>query len=166
MDLETTPEFVITQMRVLKMGQMTYFYVTNQPISFDHLDHALDSLLQSLYASKAQTNLTDAGPDIVRYYPAGIDKPGLFILEVGVLVKPGTKPAGEALVKNLPPYHCASLLLWGGLLAHIGQTYETLSQSIQAAGLERTGECREYNYWFESVDSPNNLMGVYMGIVP
>jgi hypothetical protein len=164
MEPQTTPEFLITQMRVLTMKEMTFFYVTAQPVPFDRLDESLDALLSSLYIAKAQTHLTEAGPDIVRYYPAGTDRPGLFVMEVGVLVKPGTEPAGEAQVKLLPPYRCASLLLWGGPVAHIGQTYETLSQAIQTAGLERTGECREYTYWFESVDSPNNLMGIYMGL--
>jgi hypothetical protein len=78
-------------------------------------------------------------------------------------VKPGTRPTGEAHVKTLPPYHCAGLLLWGSL-AHIGQTYETLKQAIKETGLEHTGECREWNYWFESGDSPNNLLGVYLEV--
>jgi hypothetical protein len=39
-----------------------------------------------------------------------------------------------------------------------------LQKAIKEAGLEHTGECREWNYNFESGDSPNNLMGLYMEV--
>jgi effector-binding domain-containing protein len=55
------------------------------------------------------------------------------------------------------------VLLWGSL-GHIVQAYETLSQAMKEAGLQHTGEVRECTYSFESPDSPNNLMGIYMGI--
>ena len=84
-------------------------------------------------------------------------------MEAGVSVKPGMQPAGESLVKTLPPYHCAGLLLWGSL-AYIVQAYGMLTNAIKKAGLEHTGECREWNYNFESGDSPNNLMGLYMEV--
>jgi len=167
MESQAAPEFLIGQMRVLTMREVTFFYVTNQPTAFANLDRDLDPLLSSLYAARAQANIAEAGPDIIRYYRADADAhtggPDLFLMETGVPVKPGTRPAGEAHVKTLPPYHCAGLLLWGSL-AHIGQTYKTLMQAIKEAGLEHTGECREWNYWFESGDSPNNLLGVYMEV--
>jgi hypothetical protein len=84
-------------------------------------------------------------------------------MEVGVAVKPGTLPAGEAQIKILQPFHCAGLLLWGSL-AHIAQAYSALTQAMNDAGLQHTGECQEWNYYFESADSPHNLMGIYMGI--
>jgi len=163
METKATPEFLISQMRVLTMGEITFFYVMNQPTAFANLDRDLDLLLDSLYRAKTQANLAEVGPDITRYYPAGIDQPDLFLMEVGIPVKPGTLPAGDAQVRILPPYHCAGLLLWGSLM-HMGQTHTTLIQAIKEAGLERTGEYREWNYWFEGVDSPHNLLGLYMGI--
>jgi len=167
MDSQATPEFLVGQMRLLTMREITFFYVTNQPTRFENLDRDLDSLLSSLYAAKAQANIAEAGPDITRYYKAGDNaqtgETDLFLMEVGIPVKPGTHPAGEAHVKTLPPYHCAGLLYWGSLV-HIGQAYNALFQAIKEAGLTRTGECREWNYWFESVDSPNNLMGIFAEI--
>jgi hypothetical protein len=78
-------------------------------------------------------------------------------------VKPGTQPAGAAQVKSLPPYHCAGLLLWGGL-AHIVPAYEALHKAINEAGITKTGENQEWTYYFEGVESPNNLMAIYTGI--
>ena len=167
MESSPAPDFLITPARELTMPEMTFFYVTNQPTEFANLDRDLDPLLDSLYKARSQANIAEAGPDIVRYYKADPDPqaggPGLYWMEVGIPVKPDTRPAGDALVKSLPAYSCAGLLLWGSL-AHIGQAYETLTQALKALGLEHTGECREWNYRFESVDSPNNLMGIYMEV--
>ncbi len=167
MDPQATPEFVIGQMRVLTMGEKTFFYVVNQPILFSDLDKDLDALILKLEAAQAQAHIAEAGPVVTRYYRANTDgpagQPGLFLMEVGVPVKPGTQPAGEAQVKTLPPYRCAALLYWGSL-AHIVQAYGTLMQAIQEAGLEPTGEGREWNYHFEGDASPHNILGLYMGI--
>jgi effector-binding domain-containing protein len=167
MTLSATPEFVISPMRQMLMPEITFFYVTNQPTALANLDRDLDLLLDSLYAAKAQAGIAEAGPDITRYYAVNTGahpgEPELFLMEVGIPVKPGTLPAGEAKIKILPPFPCAGLLLWGSL-AHVRQAYDTLKQNIQSAGLKHTGESREWNYRFESVDSPYNLMGLYMGI--
>jgi effector-binding domain-containing protein len=169
MEARATPEFIISQMRVLTMPEMTFFHVTCPPTAFADLDRALDELLSSLYEAKAQADLDGAGPDITRYYPveagARPGEPDLFRMEVGIPVKPETPPAGEALVKTLPPYRCAGLLLWGSL-THTGQAYAALAQAILEAGLQPSGECREWNYWFESVDSSSNLLGVYRQVLP
>jgi effector-binding domain-containing protein len=161
MEPQATPEYVISQTRVQTMREITFFYVTNQPTPFSDLDKDFDSMLDSLYAAKAQANLGEARPDIVRYFPT--DAPDAFLMEVGIPVKPGTQPACTAQVKTLPPYHCAGLLLWGSL-AHIVPAYETLKKAMQEAGLEHTGESREWVYYFESGEPPHNLMGLYMGV--
>jgi effector-binding domain-containing protein len=167
MEPHEAPDFLISDMRVLKMPEMTFFYVTNQPTPFANLDRDLDPMLSSLYEAKKLASLAEMGPDIVRYYKsspgAQEGEPDLFLMEVGISVKPEVQPTGEAQVKSLPPYHCAGTLLWGSL-AHIGEAYEMLMQRFKEAGLKHTGECREWNYSFESVDSPNNLMGIFMEI--
>jgi hypothetical protein len=62
-----------------------------------------------------------------------------------------------------PSFHCAGLLLWGGL-AHIRAAYASLQKAIQEAGLAPTGESEEWTYYFEGVDSPHNLMALYIGV--
>jgi hypothetical protein len=51
-----------------------------------------------------------------------------------------------------------------GSLAHIVAAYEALNKGMQAAGLQHAGECQEWNYYFWSVESPPNLMGITMGV--
>ena len=162
METQNPQDFMISQMRVLDLPEMTFFYVTSKPIAFAKLDEVLDPLLEGLYEARRLASITDAGPDIVRYYKAS-DEGDLYFMEVGISVKPEIQPAGAALVKKLPIYLCAGALLWGSL-AHIVQAYESLKHAMQEAGLQHTGEVRESTYYFESPVSPNNLMGIYMGI--
>ena len=169
MTIQSLPEFLISQARLMTMPEITFFYVTNQPTAFANLDRDLDPLLASIYEAKAKANIAEAGPDITRYYisnpgaPEG--EPPLYRMEVGIPVKPGMLPAGAAQVMRLPPYHCMGVMLWGSL-AHVAQAYEALGQAVQQAGLERGTETREWNYWFEAPDSPNNIMGIYMEVKP
>lgn len=160
METPAAQDFLISQMRILRLPEMHFFYVTSQPIAFDRLDEVLDPLIDELYAARRLASIIDPGPDMVRYYRAG-DPGGLYIMEVGIAVKPETRPTGGAQVKLLPPYSCAGLLLWGSL-AHIGEAYQALTRAMQEAGVQHKGEVRECTYAFESPVSPNNLMGIYM----
>ena len=157
-------DYFIAPMRVLDMPAINFFYVANQPTAQSNLDRDLDLLLDSLYQAKAQANLAQVGPDIVRYYKVESGEPDLTCMEVGIAVKTNTLPAGAAQVKVLPAYRCAAVLLWGGL-GHITDAYNILMQSMKEAGLAHPGDTREIHYAFETPSSPNNLMGIYMGIV-
>jgi hypothetical protein len=161
METQTTPEFIISQMRVQTMREQPFFYVVSRPTMMSGLDEELDLLIPKLEAAQAEAHVGDGAPVIVRYFPA--DTPDVYLMETGIPVKAGTAPAGEAQVKTLPLYRCASLLYWGSL-AHIGQAYEALMQAMREAGLEQTGEGREWHYHFEGDASPNNVIGLHMEI--
>ncbi|MBN1641217.1 MAG: GyrI-like domain-containing protein [Anaerolineae bacterium] len=154
------PDFLIGQMRVQTMREQPFFYVVSRPVPMDDLDEELDRLMPQLQAARDEGRI--GGPVIIRYYPT--DAPRAYLMEVGLPVAVGTPPLGEAQVKTLPAYRCASLLYWGSL-EHMGQAYETLMQAIKAAGLEQTGEGREWHYYFEGDASPNNVIGLHMGVL-
>ncbi len=161
MELPTTPDFLIGQMRMQTMREETYFFVASPPTPFADLDKALDILIPKLEAAQSQAGIAQVGPVVVRYYPA--NKRNRHILEIGVPVKAGTQPAGDAQVKTLPSFRCASLLYWGSL-AHIAQAYETLTKAVKDAGLVHVGEGREWHYHFEGDTSPNNVIGLQLEI--
>lgn len=161
MDLPTTLEFLIGEMRVQTMREETFFYVACPPTPMAGLDQELDALIHKLEAAQAAADIAQVGPVVTRYYWVGA--PDIYVMEVGVPVKPGTEAAGEAQVKTLPPFRCAALLYWGSL-EHIGEPYTKLMQAIQEAGLEQTGDNREWYYHFEADTSPNNIIGLHIGI--
>jgi effector-binding domain-containing protein len=161
MDLPTTPEFLIGQMRVQTMREETFFHVACAPTPMAGLDRELDVLIPKLEAAQAAAGIAQVGPVVTRYYWVGA--PDLYVMEVGVPVKAGTQAAGEAQVKTLPHFRCAALLYWGSL-EHIGEPYAKLMQAIQEAGLEKSGDNREWYYHFEGDVSPNNVIGLHIGI--
>lgn len=169
MDTQASPEFVIGQMRVQTMPELTFFYMVNEPTPITNLDNDLGIMIDKLEAAQREADQMGAGPIIIRYYPVqaakGPDDPEQFLMEVGVPVKPGASPAGDAKVKTLPPWRCAGLLYWGSL-GHILEVYGALNEGIRAAGLEPTGEGREWHYYFGGDNSPHNVIGLNLGIRP
>jgi hypothetical protein len=167
MNLQADPEHILSEVRVLTMNAIRFFYVTHEPVPWGDLDKILDPLIDSLYEAKAKANLGETGPDIFRYYraepSAGAVGSDLWIMEVGIPVKPEIRPSGEAMIKTLPPYRCVGMLLWGSL-AHVQELHSTVSTATEELGETRIDEAREWTYYFESPDSPHNLMGLYVGI--
>jgi effector-binding domain-containing protein len=168
METLSTPDILIGQMRVITMAEQVFFYVSNQPTAMSELDRDLDVMMPKLQAAKVEAGISEAGPIVIRYCPVkkenDADETVLYLMEIGIPVTPGTKPAGEALLKMLPPFRCAALLYWGSL-AHIGEAYGALAGAITKAGLSQTGEGREWHYHFAGDTSPNNVLGLHMGIV-
>jgi hypothetical protein len=162
MENPSASNFLLSPVGVRTMPETTFFFVAGEPVEIAALDRMLDILLERLYAAKELAQLAQVGPDITRYYP---QEPGRdrFRMEVGIPVKAGTQPAGEAQVKTLPPFPCAGVLLWGSL-AQTPRAYEAVAKELKGSGLVPSGENREWNYFFEAVESPNNLIGIYMGI--
>ena len=163
MDKITSPEFIISPLRVQILPEINYFYIAGRPMPLAELDKDFDAMLENLEAAKTQAHLDRAGPDIVRYYRVEAGSPDLFVMEVGILVKPGIPPAGAAQVKTLSPILCAGVLFWGSLL-HIRDAYEALQKEFQAAGFVPSGENQEWTFYFENSESPQNLMALYRGI--
>jgi len=159
--MSTEPKYIIGQMRVQTMPEQPFFYVACPPIVMERLDEELNRLMPLLEAAQAEAHVGDGAPFIINYYPAG--QPGEFAMEVGIPVKPGALPTGEAQVKTLPPYRCAALLYWGSL-EHIKEAYDVLMAAIKEAGLEQTGMGREWYYHFEGDASPNNVIGLHIEV--
>lgn len=151
---------IYKEMRVHTMSAINYFYVTDQPVPFEQLDTLLNLLLERLYEAKRLAGLGETGPDITRYYRV---ENGLFVMEVGIPVKAETKAAGLAEIKELGPFLCAGVLLWGSL-AHVVEAYTALGARMAEEGLVATNESREWTYYFETPGSEQNLMGIYRGI--
>ncbi len=162
-------DFFISPMRVQTLPEIDFFFVAGKPVPFGDLDQDFDAMLDELEKAKSLAHLAQAAPNITRYYRVNeheknvLSEPAIFLMETGTVVNASTQPAGSAQVKKLAPFHCAGLLLWGGL-QHIRAAYESLQKAIQEAGLSPTGENEEWTYYFEGVDSPHNLMAIYSGI--
>lgn len=104
------------------------------------------------------------GPVVHFYHGAPHQRPNVrFRMETGFLVSEGTKGFEKLTVRELPPFKCASVL-YVGPGNHIGDAWQALYRSLRAKGLTPTDEERELYLYWESGESPNNVVQVQVGV--
>jgi effector-binding domain-containing protein len=155
-----TPEFTISPMRVQTMRGGPFFYLST-PTTMPELGQAIASTMPKLMAAQRAGNVTMAGPMVFIY--TGEYENGPFLLEMGFPVPEGTQPAGEAQVRRLSDFHCASVV-YCGALRHMSQAYGELGVKMQQAGLQMGNEMREWYLYFEDDQSPNNVTLIQHGL--
>lgn len=87
-----------------------------------------------------------------------------FDQEVGVLVPKGTQPAGEARVRSLAAFPCATTVITGALAEGGKAAFETLFRAAMDQGRVPTGETRELMLFWEGEGSANNMMLAQIGL--
>ena len=88
-----------------------------------------------------------------------------FDLEVGLLVPKDTKPFGEAKVRPLAAFPCATTVAAGDFAGEGGQSaFKALFQAAAEQGRVPTGEFRELLLFWEHQGSANNLMQFQIGL--
>jgi len=155
-------DFVIGKLRVLTTSELRFFHVACEPTPMANLDPELNRLMPLLESAQVEAGIAAAGTVVTRYYP--VEDSDLYVLEVGVPVKPEVLPAGEAKIKTLAPLRCAALLYWGSL-EHIGDAYGALIGALREAGMVNRGEGREWYYHFEGDVSPHNVIELQLEVV-
>jgi effector-binding domain-containing protein len=150
-------------MRVRTMGPVTYGYIETET-TFDKLGAAIGEAMPKLQKASESGKARIAG-SFVLVYPKGAhaepDKP--FPVRIGFLVADGSTGDGDVKVRKTEPFKCATVV-YTGPAAEQGQAYQKLLPAVAAGGLKTTGEEREFTTYFESVESPNNLVLIQVGV--
>jgi effector-binding domain-containing protein len=156
------PEFVMTELRVQDFPAVTYLY-TQQETTIGELGNVIPGMLQKLEEAIDGGEVKVAGAPLFIYEgtTGDMDKP--FQLLVGFPVAEGTKPQADLQVKQLEPYHCATII-YSGSMQNVGQAYQKVFTDIFAAGLKPTGGSREMHMYFESLESPNNIFQIQVAV--
>jgi effector-binding domain-containing protein len=104
------------------------------------------------------------GPVLHYYYGAPHTTPNKsFKMETGFLFPERAEAVGDFKVRVLPRYKCASVL-YVGPASQIGDAWQELYRSVRSQQLTPTDEERELYLYWESADSPNNIVQVQVGI--
>ena len=158
------PEFVITELRVQDFPAVTYLYA-QQEATIGELGQIIPTLLQKLEEAidGGEVKVTAAPLFIYEGATGEMNKP--FQLLVGFPVAAGTKPQGDLQVKQLEPYHCATVI-YSGSMQNVGQAYQKVFTDLFAAGLKPSGGSREMHMYFESPESPNNIFQIQVAVQP
>jgi hypothetical protein len=136
----------------------TYFYKGTET-DFDGIKETVEKIIPELHKALAEGKIDVRGPIVFIYHGITLDPKAKFKLEIGRPVDEGTKPQGDFKVRDVPEYHCASVL-YSGALAGIGGAFEKLYTD---APPNMTDEAREMYLYFESPESPNNVVHVSLG---
>jgi effector-binding domain-containing protein len=129
--------------------------------SLSEMGTTVGPILEELNRLVKEKKVTYAGCGVFVYFGASSDPTKKFKLQVSFAVADDTKPMGDFKVRRLEPFKCLTVL-YGGPLASIARAYEKVFGNL--GGNTPTGETREYYLDWESVESPNNVELVAVGI--
>ena len=148
----------ITAVKRQTLKGFTYFYKSNET-TFDGIRETVEKLIPDLHKALAEGNVALRGPLVFIYHGVTPDPKVKFTLEIGMIVAEGTKPVGDFKVRDVPEYHCASVL-YSGPVKGLGGAFEKL---YSEAAPKVTDEAREMYLYFEGPESPNNVIHVSAG---
>ncbi|MBC8107831.1 MAG: GyrI-like domain-containing protein [Anaerolineae bacterium] len=155
-------EPIVTKMRVQDYKETPYFYSSTET-TLNQIGQVVPETLPKLFAAIKENNVEVTGPMIFVYHGATQDRDKPFKLEIGFTVAPGAKEAGDFKVRDLEPFHCASVI-YSGPITQVGVAYQGLFTELFGAGLQPTGETREMYLYWESPESPNNVQVIMAGV--
>jgi len=154
----------IGDVRIQTLKPYSYAFVSTHA-TLNTLQKAIAELMPKLDAAQDAGKLRVMGPVIFTYHGASADPDKEFTLDIGLMVKDGTTaPDGIQLI-NVGASTCATILYTGDA-SRLGEAYGKLYGEIGRRGLQPSDISREVYYYWESADSPNNLIGVQAELNP
>jgi effector-binding domain-containing protein len=159
---EAKPEFVISELRVQTLPGRTYLYAERET-TIPKVGQAFAEVVPAIVKVAEEGKARITGPLVSVATGATGDPDTPFKLQIGFFVADDTKPVADFKVKKLADFRCATVLFTGPV-AKTGQAYQKLFESLTAAGHVPTGETREYCLYWESAESPNNVVLIQAGI--
>jgi hypothetical protein len=142
----------------------TYFHLSASA-TYAELPTLAATLSKRLSALLKEAKLHTFGPLLMIQRGASEDQRKPFDFEVGVLVPKEAKPFGEAKVRALAAFPCATAMVSGDFAGEGAKAaFMTLFKTAGAQGRIPNGEMREMMLFWESEGSANNLMQVQIGL--
>jgi hypothetical protein len=139
-----------------------YFHLATRTNQLD-VAQASATLSQRLFKALKVAGVTTSGPILIIQRVSSPDPTQPFDMELGVLVSKEVKAVGEALVRDLDAFPCASSVVMGAF-GEAGRAFEALFRAAGEKGRIPTGEIRELVLFWEGDASPNNMMQVQIGL--
>lgn len=140
----------------------TYFHVTTAATQ-KTMPEVMKTLIPHLIIAAKEAAVMSHSPIILTYSGLTPDPNAQFEVQAGFIVDAGTKPAGDAQVRQLEPFKCVSMA-YTGQPALVGKAYEALFPALFAAGKMPTQEMRQMLLYHENEQSPNNIMLLQIGV--
>lgn len=149
--------FQVAEPREQLMEGFTFCYLSTHA-SMASLRDEIAIQMPKLEKAMSDQSIRPAGPVVFIYQGTPED----FTLDIGVEVAEGSKPVGEFLVRQLPPFHCATVL-YSGPLGSIGRSFEQL-MPWAFRRYRPTSQWREAYLHWRGAESANNVVHIEVGI--
>ncbi|HNX95518.1 MAG TPA: hypothetical protein PKL14_10185 [Holophaga sp.] len=142
----------------------TYFHLSAR-VTTAQLSAQTPLMTQRLLQVLKDAGIQTLGPLLIIQRGASQDQAQPFDQEVGVLVPKGTAPFGDAKVRELSVFPCATAITSGDFAGAAGQSvFMELFKAAGAKGRIPSGEFREMLLFWEGPASANNLMQIQIGL--
>jgi len=142
----------------------SYFHLSAQ-VTYAEMNMKTPALARELSKLLKEAGIQTFGPLLMIQQGASQDQSKPFTLEVGILVPKGTKALGEAKVRELASFPCATTILRGDLAGEGAKAaFISLFKAAGEQGRIATGEIREMLLLWEDLNSSNNLMQIQIGL--
>jgi hypothetical protein len=160
----TAPACTLTPVAFQTFAEGNYFHLSARA-TLGELPTQTPAMAKRLPRILKEAGLQAFGPILMVQRGASEDPDKPFDHEVGILVPKGTKPYGEAKVRLLPAFPCATTVATGDFAGAVGQAaFKTLFKAAGELGRTPTGEFREMLLFWEGEASANNQMQIQIGL--
>ena len=153
---------VVSDVRVRTLAESNYLYVESET-SYAEMGPFIEEAVKKLEAAEKEGKIRVTNSYVFVYQGASPDPSKKFKLQVGATVADDVAAVGDLKVRKLPTYRCASVL-YQGPVQQMMLPYQKLMPALEPAGLEPTGENREYYTFWEGEASKNNIVMVTAGV--
>jgi effector-binding domain-containing protein len=152
------------EIRLRTMAPITYVYVETET-TFDKIGDAIGEAMPKITKAAEDGKFRLTAP-FVLMYPGGTahvapEKP--FKLQIGMKVDGDATAAGDVKVRTTQEFRAATMI-YTGPPSGVGEAYQKLIPAIRQAGLEPSGEDREFTFYWEGFESPNNIVLIQVGV--
>jgi effector-binding domain-containing protein len=154
----------VGEIRLRTMAPMTYVYVETET-TFGNIAEAIGEAMPKITKAAAEGKFRLTAPFVLVYPQASAhitpEKP--FKVQIGLKAEGEATASGDVKVRTAPEFRAATVI-YTGPPAGIGEGEVKLIPAIRQMGLELTGEDREFTFYWEGIDSPNNIVLVQVGV--
>ena len=162
--IKEAPSSEATEIRLRSMAPITYVYVETET-TFEKIGEAIGEAMPKITKAATDGKFRLTAPFVLTY-PNGVphltpDKP--FKVHIGLKAEGDAAESGDVKVRTTEQFRAATTI-YSGSPAGVAAAYEKLLPAIRESGMEPSGEVREFTFYWEGFESPNNIVLIQIGV--
>ena len=162
--IKEAPPSEVGEIRLRTMAPITYVYVETET-TFDKIADAIGEAMPKITKAAADGKFRLTAPFVPVYPEASAhvtpEKP--FKVQIGLKAEGDVQVAGDVKMRTTPEFRAATVIFTGSP-SGIGEAYQKLIPAVKQMGLQPSGEDREFTFYWEGFESPNNIVLIQVGV--